>query len=427
MIAAVESGEQPYLDLHVLLREFPDTYPSLQEAKEQLQTYPEILIHGSTAISILWLTEFGTQCVDELKLVRYTALQPKIFETFPADCETFLTERMEKHVRDAFTAESEDIKLENVGYYLVVAGKLESDRDLLFSAAKENAALRWESLNDNPTKELKLQVDEIFAPILADQPIVHSLLKDKATRRSVEETFWTEIARLETDNEADFSDFWAKRIMCRIRNWEHGLAAFGEGKLQDQLAEVLFEHLKNENLPVSITKAQDQKLLRSRKTQKNIQKLQNSLAASGSLTDVLASLAKFNKKQGVPELDETALAAAKEVMLSDMNRWMQRRNDGPTLFLTLVAFLLAKCVDGVVYATGKFSPKLLKLIKPDVSVEQYAQLETWKGMIKGDSLTDEDKAEMKRWVREHAEGTRASPEASLEVTEPQVGDGVAGT
>lgn len=413
MIAAVQVGEKPYLDLHNLAREFPDTYPSVQEAKEQVQANSEILVHGSTAVSMLWLTRFGTECVEELRLFGYTALQPKIFETFPADCETFLTEKMEEHVRDAFTAESEDNELEKIGYHLVRPNKLASDRALLFNAAKENAALQWESLDDiNAPKDPKLQIDDIFAPILADHPIVQDLLRDKPTRKAIEDAFWDEISRRETENEADFADFWAKRIVCRIENWEHGLASIGEGKLHDDLAEVLFDHLKNENLPASITKAADQNLLRSRRTRKNITKLQSSLASSTSLSGILTALAKFNKKQSINELDAVALAAAKQVMLSDMNRWMQKRTDGPTLFLTLVAYLLAQCVDGVVYATGKFSPKLLKLIRPAVSGAQYERLEVWKALIKRDELTKMDKEAMKRWVREYEEreGTGTSPD-----------------
>lgn len=406
MIAAVQAGEQPYLDLHTLVREFPDTYPSLHEAKKQVQANSEILVHGFTAISMLWLTRFGSERVDELRLLGYTALQPKILETFPADCETFLTERMEQHVHDAFAAEAEDNDLEKVGYHLVRPSKLASDRALLLSAAKENASLQWKIFTtNNPPKDLKLQIDDIFSPILTSQPIIQDLLKDKPTRRTIEDAFWDEIARLENENEQQFADFWAKRIICRIKNWEIGLQSLGEGKLQDALAEVLFEHLKTENLPVSIAKASDQHLLHSRKTRRNISKLQSSLSTSTSLSSLLTALDKFNKKQSIPELDAGALAAAKEVMLSDMSRWMQKRNDGPTLFLTLIAFLLAESVEGVVYATGKFSPKLLKVIKPAVSAEEYERLEGWKGMIKKDVLGEGEKKKMKRWVREFGEGT----------------------
>jgi hypothetical protein len=83
-------------------------------------------------------------------------------------------------------------------------------------------------------------------------------------------------------------------------------------------------------------------------------------------------------------------------MLDDMLRRFkkQKASDGPVLFLTLVVVLFAKQHDGVVYATGKFAPKLLKLLKGKLEDEQYEQVERWKEAAKTNSLTAEDKAAM---------------------------------
>jgi hypothetical protein len=64
------------------------------------------------------------------------------------------------------------------------------------------------------------------------------------------------------------------------------------------------------------------------------------------------------------------------------------------LFLMLVIVLFAKHHDGVVYATGKFAPKLLKELKGKMESEQYGQVEKWKEAAKTSSLTAEDRADM---------------------------------
>jgi hypothetical protein len=83
-------------------------------------------------------------------------------------------------------------------------------------------------------------------------------------------------------------------------------------------------------------------------------------------------------------------------MLADMLRRLQKQkaSDGPVLFLTLVSVLYAKQNDGVVYATGKFAPKLLKLLKGTLGDEQFGKVEAWKEAAKSNSLSAEDRKGM---------------------------------
>jgi hypothetical protein len=85
-------------------------------------------------------------------------------------------------------------------------------------------------------------------------------------------------------------------------------------------------------------------------------------------------------------------------MMDDMLRRLQKQkaSDGPVLFLMLVIVLFAKRYDGVVYATGKFAPKLLKQLKGNMTEEQYQTVEKWKEAAKTSSLTAEDRADMVR-------------------------------
>jgi hypothetical protein len=227
------------------------------------------------------------------------------------------------------------------------------------------------------------------------------MIKEKVTERSLNEVFSNEILELEKQNEADFADFWVDRIITRAAIYAEGLPAVEDQKLQTQLSELLAQYLQKELVPNTISKATLQGLLLSRKSRKNIQKLEVALSAgSMDLPALIVSLDKFNKKQAIEAPTGPALEACKATMLGDMARRMQKqkKSDGPLLFLTLVVFLFAKHNAGVVYATGKFAPKLLKQLKTVLDAEQYAQLEVWKEAAKAGTLSAEDRDAMKQMI-----------------------------
>lgn len=73
----------------------------------------------------------------------------------------------------------------------------------------------------------------------------------------------------------------------------------------------------------------------------------------------------------------------------------QKSFDGPVLFLTLVVILHAKHYPGVVYATGKYAPKLLKMLKSKLAEDEYEMLEKWKEGAKKGALGKEEREDMR--------------------------------
>lgn len=235
--------------------------------------------------------------------------------------------------------------------------------------------------------------------IIGEQYILSSLIKERAVEKAVEEQFWVTIAAQEAENEARFSEVWTERVAAKCHIYNDGLASVEDQKLRDQLSELFVTYVKKELVPESVAKAQSQGLVLSRKTRKNISMLHSALQADTMVvSSILSALKKFSKKQGVDSLDDAKLLEAKQAMVNDMIRRMQKQkpSDGPVLFLTLTLVLFTKQYDGVVYATGKFAPKLLKQLKSVLSAEQYAQVEKWKEAAKTSTLSAEDRAEMKK-------------------------------
>jgi hypothetical protein len=295
----------------------------------------------------------------------------------------------------SYSKEPDHSELHKAGDYLLTSARYETDRELLLHSASLYASQRWQDLKEDIAKELKFDPSEVTTFVPKDQTILHSIAADPNIKKVVEEKYWSEISTLETTNEAEFSRFWVDRVVSRTSNYAKGLEAIEDTKLNGQLAELLSTYVAKELLPDSIAKTRERGLLRSRKTAKNIQKLDTVLQKKGDPTASLPALDKFNTKQGIQELDTASLEEAKRPLVEDMVHRMQKAKDPPTLFLLLIIVLLAKKFSGIVYATGKFAPKLMKLLKLSLSEEQYGQLEKWKDAAKAGAVTAEDKDGMR--------------------------------
>ena len=274
-------------------------------------------------------------------------------------------------------------------------------RGILLDLAKADAASQWHRIQEAPRTDARFSLSSTFYQLLDDNPILQNLIKERALERAIDDAFSAKISELEKQNEVDFANFWIDRVSTRVAIYSEGLTKVEDHKLQDQLSDLLAQYVQNDLVPDAVSKAASQGLLLSRRTRKNVQRIESALDSHSMDVSALASsLDKFNKKQSIDTPDDLALQSSKSTMLGDMARRMQkqRKSDGPLLFLTLVVFLFAKYNAGVVYATGKYAPKLLKQLKPVLDAEQYSQLEAWKEAARAGSLSADDRAGMKKMV-----------------------------
>jgi siroheme synthase (precorrin-2 oxidase/ferrochelatase) len=275
----------------------------------------------------------------------------------------------------------------------------DNERTALLNYATSDATSQWEQLSSDPTKEAKFSLSNIAKSIADDNSIGKAMIKERATEKALEEQFWNKISQFEIENESAFSAFWTERAALRVTIYNDGLNGVEDQKLRDQLTELFAQYVQKELIPDVLSKARSRGHVLSRKSRKNTQRLESALQADGmNVPAILNSIDKFSKKQSIPSTDTAAMEAAKQTMMSDMVRRMQKqkKSDGPLLFLTLVVLLLARHSSGIVYATGKFAPKLLKQLKSVLDAEQYAALEKWKDAAKSGSLSADDREEMKK-------------------------------
>ncbi|EON66206.1 hypothetical protein W97_05599 [Coniosporium apollinis CBS 100218] len=270
--------------------------------------------------------------------------------------------------------------------------------------AAQQAQKQWNQLTPDSDVELALDPAGLLETLTAGQVLASSaqdFIKGKLDETG-KTAFDTEISRLSAESLETFSALWRDRVDTRFQRYRLGADAIPDAKLREQLLELLQTHVRAELIPETLSRAEAQGLLRGKKLKKSVEKLKASLELDGkdtttplALETLTSTLNKFATKL-CPST--TSLAAAKTAHLTDLHqtiRALDRDKDGPRLFLALVVVLLAKYQDGVVYATGKFAPKLMRLLKGRVSEEVYGRLERLKEGVKSGKAGREEREEMK--------------------------------
>lgn len=311
---------------------------------------------------------------------------------FPYNLSAHITRKAEQYL----TAAVANANYRQFGTVVLTNDQYTNEQTHLLERAAEDATAQWQQLKANPSHELKFSI----ANITAEFTLHSSFAKEKPTQKACDEHFWSTIASLEGESDAAFSTFWLERVESRVQIYSAGLTSITDTKLQSQLSELLATYIQKELVPESITKARGQHLVLSRKAKKNVSKLETMIVGTESSVDALLPiLSKFQSKQSIPPLSPESLKKSKKGMQADLLRRLNKpklkASDGPVLFLTLIVALFAQHYDGIVYATGKLAPKLMKQLKEKVGEEEYARLEGWKEGAKKGTLGDGERVGMR--------------------------------
>ena len=328
---------------------------------------------------------------------------------------------MESHITTAFhdqpgtDQQQQQQQLHHALPYLLTHTRYTTDLTHLLALATSNATQQWTTLSTAPSsKDPKYTLPPSLLPASTSTPTLAALLTTPQIRTTLDQTFISQISALEAQNEAAFSTFWLQRVTLRLTLHNRAIAALTDEKLKTQLSDALASYAAQDLIPSAVAKARARGLVRSRRTRKNVARLEAAVAkvkassgaadgnsASGQSTSVVGALDRFAEKQGVRlrpaddddgdgdnannANDEDVLSASlhstKSHLVSTLGTRMQRTEDGATLFLLLIVVLLARFSDGVVYATGRFAPRLMKAVKSDVGDEVWASLEDRKSVV----------------------------------------------
>ncbi|KAF2820108.1 hypothetical protein CC86DRAFT_361767 [Ophiobolus disseminans] len=410
-IQVVRLNNMAYFDVQNVVYHNPGLYDSVDDALNLCKSLPDIEVIGTFALLKKW---FSDLLDSKLRALHYDEqgtvdvlekFNERVQNTiaghrpFPASLFPHVQRKTEQYL-DHVIAQISHQQYHRFGTIIATDGYYNAARTALVDSAAEHAASQWNKLKSTPDLDPKFTFPDPTSLSSTTQAIHAALSKDKPTRKAAEEKFWSAISELETQNEAAFATYWSDRVVARTHIYAEGLASITDAKLHDQLQELLATYIQKDLVPDSISKARTQSLVLSRKTKKTLSKLESTLSTTPADVPALASaLSAFNTKQSTPPPSPASLEAAKVSMVQDMRRRLSKPNlkasDGPVLFLTLITILHAQHFPGIVYATGKYAPKLLKQLKGKLGAGEYEKLEEWKELAKSGGLGEGEREGMR--------------------------------
>ncbi|OCL04436.1 hypothetical protein AOQ84DRAFT_391549 [Glonium stellatum] len=409
IISKLQAGDAPYADLSWFTEEAPEIYHSMKDAETYIQkaSSNNIIFHSGYSISKVWVDNDLTTKRRQLDKVGYTDLSATLINSFPDEVLSELITLQKNRLLDPPGDPSASLAALTTTNYVVQTEYNNETVAFIRRASRDQADAQWAKLGPLAQQECMLQESEIYDDFLRKNPDNQRHLPVfKAIFQEIESdaksAFSEQLARLEAENEADFSAFWVERVTSRFQIYKSGAEAIDDVKLRTQLLELLVSYTVKELVPDTLSRAQSKGLLRSKKTRRHTQKLRAALSAptgggkeGPDLNHVITALEKFMKQQSLEWSNAANLAEKKSAQIRELVRGMQKDKDGPRLFLTLIVVLLANKQEGIIYATGKLAPKLMRLLKGRLGAKGYERVEVWKDAVKAGKLTAEDQEEMK--------------------------------
>jgi hypothetical protein len=403
----LSSGELAYVDLQALMVDNV-THDSVEDITREIENLAPVEVVDSFAISSTWLTKFVDQKLqalqkDEAGVVDIAECLKKNFRNtehghrrFPETLYGHLQRKAEQHLVAALTNKT-DSHYHCFGTVVLTSEQYAAEQKNMLDLAQEDAAAQWQQLKDNPDHEIKFILSNIVQADPSKAFIHTSISKERSVQKSLEESFSTDLTRLESENDIAFSMSWLDRVSSRISLYTTGLTSISDTKLHAQLSSLLAAYIQTDLLPDTLAKARTQHLIMSRKTRKNIAKLESAtsgLKSNEDLDAILSCLNKFTSKQNISEPTPSSLTQYKDLMIQDMIRRSTKSSkpNDPLLLLTLIIVLHARHYEGVMYATGKYAPKIMKGLKEKVGENVYEKLEGWKEDVRTGRLGSEERS-----------------------------------
>ncbi|KAK8185342.1 uncharacterized protein BKA78DRAFT_324036 [Phyllosticta capitalensis] len=402
-LKALAEGSESSCSLQWLVDLLPKQFPDIMSAEKYVRrTYGRDVV-------MFFDTAFSRKCFeqiyqDKVKQLREQGVinSSEPFNELSPNANLEATMSLNTRVLETVRPDKEeDTMAEGTFPFLIRFNLYISIRNSVIDAAVQHARALY-SKPDPTNDELAVNMPSVLQPIATQyslsQPLFRILLRC-GLESTAKAAFSSTTTSLDAETDKTFATYWHDRLFSRIAVYVAGASGITDEKLRTQLEDVLRDYIVKEAFPDAVARAETRNLIRSAKAKRQVAKLDMLLQTQArDLDAVFSLLQKFGAKFATPPMEADALSARKDALVAELTRGAAKDKEAPRLFLTCVVLLLAQQNEGVVYATGKFAPKLLKLLKGRVDAEVYGKLEQFKEKIKLGKLGEEDKMELRKLV-----------------------------
>lgn len=413
----VARGDKPYCDLENLSKLYPRLLPDVPSAQEFVETAAHekdgapakfyIISHyaiGNSSLNSTARTNLetlGDNRFTNTKVVIYRNLYCSVISTntkqpflkaFPREIHdeirTLLHNRTILCYRENGANRGDILTL---GDWLILAALVTDLASAATRLGRTTADEEWQNQSETPNHLPTLSPSNFLERFHEESETPLELLRHlweikshDSISMSATTAFEKRTTELQKGCQDQFISLWTSRVVLKSCLYTSGLETLPADPLKDQLSELLSIHLFQDLIPNTIKRARTKGLIRTPHLSKQISKLETEIAPTKEMrkTSPQDTLSKFAKKISLETPSSNQLATAKKEHLDDMVAVMSKDKDGPRLFLSLIIILCASKRDGVIYATGKFAPKLLKVVKEDLNEDIYRRVEGIKELVK---------------------------------------------
>lgn len=339
-----------------------------------------------------------------------------------ADAAGFLAQLYETIVTD-FSSDEDNVV--HIGHFVSLKTSVEDVKEVIGRAIDHEARKAWERHVETPEAVP-------FPDSVSEQHLIHAVtaaapagqkgfyeivakneIGTSEKKRGAAHQLWkSAMLKQESDYDNKFSIVYSTHILARLNLHVLAIQSLDAGKLRAELAGLLKDHLLSNFLTDSLSQIQESSGLKTcgRRVDPAVNKLTTQLAdypsPSADPEEDLGKLSTlFNAcgtkfKASPPTADKlvnSKLTIEHEIFASAGNTKTDK--DGSRAFLCVVLALWARQNEGFMYATGRFVPRLLKLLKGKIDEKSYERLQELKDVVKGGNMTNEQREELIGFVK----------------------------
>lgn len=208
---------------------------------------------------------------------------------------------------------------------------------------------------------------------------------------------------LEKEEHEKLAQLVEVRLIIPLQLYAAGIAAVKDTTLKQHLEDFIADHFRREVIPQMIQAAQEQKLLREKSREKEIEKFKQAAGETSTFATLQNAVTKLSKKLKLDTPSDEMVQKVRLRTLQAAAKSMQRMTRGSDVLQNLIWILLAQQSEGMFMSSGKDTSRMIKQLEVIGSPETAATLAEWRDALKAGQETKDDLLKMRDMAKSAVE------------------------
>ncbi|KAF2160244.1 hypothetical protein M409DRAFT_60156 [Zasmidium cellare ATCC 36951] len=213
--------------------------------------------------------------------------------------------------------------------------------------------------------------------------------------KELESVVRKQLEDLEREEHEKLAQLVEARLAIPLQLYTAGIDGVGDSTLKQHLEDFLADHFRREVIPQTIQAAREQKLLRERAKEKDIEKFKQICSETNTFADLQSAVAKLSRKLKLDAPSPVMVQKVKLKTLQTAAKSMQKMTRGSDVLQNLIWILLAQQSQGMFMSSGKDTSRMIKHYETTGSAETAAKLTQWRDALKAGRETKDDLQNMR--------------------------------